>query len=158
VSTAFDVEIRQGKNFSVSVTADDNIMDLVRAEKKDSTLEIKLDSAGRSINNSGPLKATITMPALEEVKFSGAVSGTVEGFKSDKAFRVNISGASSIKGDIQAGSLDLELTGASTASLKGSAKDAKIHAVGASNAKLGDFALDSANVNLTGASAANINA
>ncbi|MBI3409054.1 MAG: sigma-70 family RNA polymerase sigma factor [Planctomycetes bacterium] len=160
VSSAFSVEIRQDKKFSVSVSADDNIIDLIKAEKKDSTLEITMDTKNRglSFHNTGPMKVSITMPALDEVHLTGATVANVEGFKSKNPFRAKVVGASGIKGEIEAGGIDLDLTGASTANLKGSAKDAKISVVGASNVKLGEFTLESANVKLSGASSATVNA
>lgn len=160
VSSAFRVEIRQDKKFSVSVTADDNIIDFIKAEKKDSTLEITMDHKDRgfSFNNTGPMKVAITMPALDEVHLTGATNANIEGFKSKKPFHAKVSGASKIQGEIEAGDIDLELSGASSVTLKGSGKDANISVVGASGVKLGEFTLNSANVKLSGASSATVNA
>lgn len=156
ISSTFHVEITRGDSFRVAVTADDNVMEHVKVAKQGSTLKIALapDMNYRDVT----LKATIAMPALQAVDVSGASQATLKGFKSTESFKAKLVGASKLDGKIEAGKVDIEATGASTVSLEGSAKDAKLSAVGASQLQLGDFTLDNATVNLTGASEGTVNA
>jgi RNA polymerase sigma factor (sigma-70 family) len=195
VGQAFQVDITRGDKFRVTVTADDNVLPLIKADKKGSTLRIHLDSGGGSIQVK-TLKVAITMPALEGVNASGASRVTFKGFKGKGTFTAEASGASNLEGEIEAGKIDVEASGASRVSLKGAAKEAKLSATGGSNLEgkieagkadvsasggskvslkgaakegklsasgggrlqLADFALDSAEVNLSGASKAEVQA
>jgi hypothetical protein len=153
-SSAFHVEITRGDKFSVAVTADDNLLELIKVAKDGETLHIALEDGKKSIQ-SGKWKAVITMPKLDGLNISGAVHATLKGFKGGD-LKVRAHGASRLDGDIEAGKLDLEAVGASQATLHGSTKDAKLKATGASKLALADFAIDRADVHLSGASSATI--
>jgi RNA polymerase sigma factor (sigma-70 family) len=156
VGGPFHVEITRGKEFRVTVTADDNVMPYVKVARKGSGLEIGLDSKGLSFQNV-TLKAAVVMPALEKVSAAGASHVSVRGFKSEKDCKVEVSGASHLSGDIQAQTVNLEASGASHISLKGSAKRAHLTASGASHLALSDFVIgEKADVTLSGACHADI--
>jgi RNA polymerase sigma factor (sigma-70 family) len=148
------VDITRGDKFRVVLTADDNLLDLVQAAKDGATLRISLDTAKRAIPN-GKWKLSVTMPKLEGVSVSGCGHVTFKGFKGGD-FKARAHAASHLEGEIEAAKLDLEVAGASHATLRGSAKDAKLTATGASRLALADFAIDRADVHLTGASSAKI--
>jgi hypothetical protein len=156
ISHAFAANITQGSAFKVSVTADDNVMEHVKVAKTGSTLKIGMDPEWNYRNVT--LKASITMPTLRAVSLAGASSAAIEGFKSTDGFKANLLGASRLEGTIESNSLALEAMGASKATLKGAAKDAKLSAVGASQLNLSDFTLENADVSLAGASRAAVNA
>jgi RNA polymerase sigma factor (sigma-70 family) len=157
VGQAFQVDITRGDKFRVTVTADDNVLPLIKADKKGSTLRIRLDSDHRSVHTR-TLKVAITMPALEGLNASGASRVTFKGFKGKGTFKAEASGASKLEGEIEAGKVELEASGASKVSLKGAAKEGKLEASGASRLGLADYALDSADVSLSGASSADVQA
>jgi hypothetical protein len=150
------VSAKQAKVFSVVISGDDNLLDVVKVSKEGSTL--KLSAAKRSWQTSQPLKATITMPALERVQMDAASQLMIQGFKSSKDFGVKITAASKLDGSIEANNLKVDATGASKVKLKGSAKEAKLSASGACKIDLEEFGLDSAKLKLTGACKASVNA
>jgi RNA polymerase sigma factor (sigma-70 family) len=155
VGSVFQLEITQGKAFRVAITADDNVIDYIKAAKDDAALKIGLDGERRSFQNV-TLKAVVTMPRLEGLTVSGASQVTLSGFKSQKDCKFRVDGASSLKGDLQAATVDLAADGAGTVTLKGSAKKAKLSGDGAATLKLAEFTADSADVTLTGASQATV--
>ena len=72
---------------------------------------------------------------------------------------VEISGASAVKGALDAdGNAVMNLSGASTVELAGSAQDLDVEASGASQVRLGGFTVRNARVNLSGASQGTVNA
>jgi serine/threonine-protein kinase len=156
ISSAFTVEITQGAAFKVSITTDDNVMEHIKVTKEGSALKIGMtpNQAYRNVT----LKAAITMPTLQAVNLAGATNATVQGFKSTEPFKANLVGASTLKGRIDADSVEIDAVGGSKATLEGSAKSGQLKAVGASQLNLADFTLDSASVSLTGASKATVNA
>lgn len=68
VSGVFDVEVTRGDAYSVEVTADDNILPLIRTEVDDRTLSIFADA---KISKSSKLRVVITAPNIEYAETSG---------------------------------------------------------------------------------------
>lgn len=156
VSYAFKVDISQGDAFSVVIRIDDNLVQYLEVVKRGSTLNIGLKS-GRSYNiRNATLQAEVTMPELTGLELSGASHVTITGFKSAKGFDVDVSGASSLRGDIEAGDARFDVSGASQVNLSGSAEDVVIDTSGASQVELSAFPVADANVEASGASKATV--
>ena len=113
-------------------------------------------ASGKSIRNA-TLEAEVSLPELTGVKLSGASRGTIRGFSSDGEFGVDLSGANKLSGDIQAAETDMNLSGASSVNLTGASASFSLNASGASKAAMEDFAIDVAEVHLSGASKATLN-
>jgi RNA polymerase sigma factor (sigma-70 family) len=156
VGSVFEVEITQGDSFKTTITADDNLFDYIKAAKEDSTLHLSLESKDKSIQTKEHLKAKIVMPSLRHLKIGGASHATVNGFKSSPEIDVDLGGASHLKGNLETNKFILQASGASHLELSGSATDAKLEGSGASHLNLAKFALDQAEVALSGASHATI--
>jgi len=158
VSNAFTAEITQGDSFSVVIRTDDNLVQYLEVIKRGSTLKIGL-KPGRSYSiRKATMKAKVSMPELTGLDLSGASHGTITGFESTNALDVDLSGASSLRGDIEAGDARFDISGASHVTLSGSARDATIDASGASSVDLGGFPVNDANVEASGASNVTVNA
>lgn len=155
VSSAFVATITMADEYSVSVTADDNIMDLLLVKMTDNTLTIGLD--GTLAVTNATLEVNITMPALSILRLSGATRATVSGFSSTDALTLEASGASSIRGDITAGSTSIDLSGASEIELEGTAAELTADVSGASRLVLADFLVTHADLVVSGASKATVN-
>ncbi len=156
-ANAFRVEITQAESFSVSVRVDDNLLDRVDVSKSDETLSIRLDP-GLSLTGDVTLEATITMPDLEGLELSGASVAVISGFRSSGQLDILLSGASRVEGDVEAGEVEIGASGASTAALEGSAASLTIDGSGASSFDLDGLTVDTAAVELNGASSATVNA
>jgi len=151
-SHAFQVDISQGDAFSVVIRIDDNLVQYLEVVKRGSTLNIGL-KPGRSYNiRNATMQAEVTMPELTGLELSGASDGTIAGFKSAKGLDVDLSGASSLRGDIEAGDARFDVSGASEVNLRGSAEDVVIDASGASEVDLSAFPVADANVEASGGS------
>lgn len=178
VEHAFQVEITQSSAYSVSVTADDNLIERVQVSKKGETLQVGIEPGYEMCCRWTMLRAEVTMPDLYELRLSGASSGTVRGFSSSHSFVLRVSGASSVNAvDMSAGDVEVDVSGsskvtgrivasgdarfavdgASTLGLGGAANDLLIDAEGASNVELSGFSVHNARVNLEGASSATVN-
>ncbi|MEO6134971.1 MAG: DUF2807 domain-containing protein, partial [Ginsengibacter sp.] len=68
------------------------------------------------------------------------------------SFRLKLSGASEIKGNISCKDLDMELSGASTVRLAGNVDNIKLTASGASDIKKYDLVVDNCKATISGAS------
>ncbi len=155
ISSAFQFEIRQSSSYSINVTADDNLIDYVQVSQDGETLRIRLGAAPsfRLVT----LRASVTMPRLNGLTVSGASRGTVSDFTSTEGLNITVSGASRVEGDFTAGEIGFDVSGASTVRLEGSADDMVAVVSGASTFNLGDFTVNNADVNVSGASTGTIN-
>ncbi len=157
-NSAFNVTINRGENYQVTITADDNFMPYVRAEKEGGTLHLYMDEntpGGRGWKL-GTLEAHITMPNLRELRLNGASHGEIDGFTQN--MNVALSGASALKGHLEAGNLAVDASGASNTRLDGSAQELVLRGSGASRLELDDLRAGNARVDLSGASSAQVNA
>ena len=157
VGSGFEVEITQSSSYSISITADDNVIDNIETSKTGDTLTIHLKWG--FIVRSTTLRAEIRMPDLYELKFSGGTHGTVEGFTSTHEFAVDLSGGSRLSGNFTtSGDAQFALSGGShLTGLDGAANKLLISASGGSDLELSDFPVHDTTVNLSGGSSATIN-
>ena len=156
-ATAFEVTIKQGPDYRVVITVDDNIKPYLDVRVDGDTLNISLKPNTVLGVGSNRLQADVTMPALEALEVSGASRADLSGFESKADLSLRASGASRIQGTITAGDVTADLSGASQLGLKGQGGDLKLDASGASNANLSDFPVGDADVQLSGASRAQVN-
>ncbi len=169
VGYAFKLEVIPADTYSVTISARENLFEHIIVEKKGDRLEIGMGRLWFHFTSSPRVK--ITMPELRGLHLSGASEGIAMGFKSSHDFNLTLSGASSLEMDIEAGNFQSELSGASELSGWLDAKDADIQASGASQIKLDgsagsikldcsgasealmpDFAVNNADIKLSGAS------
>ena len=129
IGNAFHVEIKESPQFSVSLSADDNVINLVEVEKEGDTLRIGIETGDyREVT----LRARITMPELLGVMLTGSSRATLEGFSSANDLSISLSGASVLEGYVEAREADLRINGASKLTLAGSADNLLVRASGAS--------------------------
>ena len=152
IGGAFEVEIVRSDSYSVSITAEDELFRNLDVSKEGEILRIRHSRhIGWRAQITRP-RARITLPVLKELHLSGATKTAISGFSSAEAFKLKLSGASRVSGEITAGNAEFELSGASRARLTGSAKDVIMDASGAIHMELGDFSVHNAAVKLSGAS------
>jgi hypothetical protein len=155
VSTTVKVHATKG-DFAVTVKADDNLIDFVKVEQNGNELAIRFDMGKKNnalmMSKGSALEVHVSMPELKKFALSGATTGIVEGFESKGETQLNIEGASKIEGAIVAEKLIVHVKGASKATLKGSAKEVKVSAEGASTADLSALNADAADFKVRGAS------
>lgn len=158
VSDAFDVEITQGGSFSVVVRVDDNFVEYLDIVKRGGTLNIELRAHSFARVNATTMEAEVTMPELTGLGLSGASDVSITGFASSETLSVHVSGASSLRGDIESGDSTFDVSGASHVSLSGSGGDLGLEVSGASDADLAEFDVGDASVQASGASSVTVNA
>jgi Putative auto-transporter adhesin, head GIN domain len=175
VRSTFRAAITKGTTFKVTTTADDNVLPLLQVVKDGTTLKIGLSRGSYRLKSQ--LKADVTLPTLLGLDITGASKGTLKGFQSERELKLGISGSSelagslavetcdfkvdgssTLNGSIQAKDLDLDIDGASHVTLTGEVKDAKIDVDSASSVTLTGLILQNADVKVSGASHASVDA
>ncbi len=174
IGHAFELEVTPSDTCKVTITAYESILDRIDVSRAGSTLKIDMDAWFFSWHSTP--KVTITMPVLRDLDMSGASQGTITGFRSSEDFTLDLSGASQLDIDLEAGEFEsvitgasrlngylkatdsrIELSGASQANLTGSGDNLILDASGASRGELSDFPVVDAEIELSGASNAVVN-
>ena len=151
---SFQVNITQSEDYSVIIKADDNLVEHLDVRLVDDTLVVNM-VPGKSARHA-TLEAEISLPELKGVRFRGGSRGILHGITSQGDFTVRVSGASSLRGDLQVRQMEVRVSGASSVDLNGSGARLDLHGSGASTVDMEDFSVDSAQVVLSGASTARL--
>jgi hypothetical protein len=176
-SHSFDIEITQGDKYTIEIRVDEEFVDYLEVTKRGNTLDLDLKEEFNYRFVDGVLEASITMPELVLVRLSGASSAHVDGFDSNERFEAELSGDSTLTGNVGAGNLLMDLSGSSDLSgaytssnaelkasgashikLSGSGQDLRIDVSGNSSVDLENFASENATVEVSGASEVVLNA
>jgi hypothetical protein len=175
-SHSFQLEVSRADFYSVQVTADDNLWNVVDIAETGGILRLRV-KPGVAVQNA-TLKATVTLPAITGLDLSGASRATVDGFDSENAMAFHLSGASTAKvanmkagrtafdvsgasnlsGHMTTGDAEFVVSGAGKVTLAGFGTAGKINASGAGTVDLKEFQLQSASVRLSGGSTAIVDA
>jgi hypothetical protein len=173
VSSALQFNITRADSYSVLVSTHDNLVTRLDLSQSGKTVMVRLKPGSYT---NAKTEVSITMPALERLEVSGASQGNVKGFQSTGDFALTVSGASRVEIDMESGKTTLEVSGASkitgqlkaqdtgiTASgasrceISGTAGNTRFNVSGASQSITGNLLLQSAAVEVSGASKAVIN-
>jgi len=147
VGGVFEVEVTAGKEYSVQVQADDNLLPFVKTEVESGVLHI---STSERVNSHTPLRVVVTAPDIEHLDVSGVSKLSLSGVKNTQ-LEIHTSGASKLKLEGETSDLNVEVSGASkidAESLK--SKTATVDASGASKVTL--FVTERLNSDASGAS------
>jgi len=115
IQSGFQAQISQSDSYSVSITADNNVINRIDVNQSGNTLTIGLQLV--SIFNMGTLKAQITMPDLQEIHLSGGANANVSGFVLAHELLVSEEGGSKLQMEGQASNLSAVCTGGSSLEL-----------------------------------------
>lgn len=146
-SGAVNVEIVSQKGFSVSVEADDNLIQNIKTEVSGDTLKIYSED---KISPKTQINVKVSMPEIIGLEVSGASNANVSGVSSDLV-ELKASGASKVRIEGEVIKLKVDASGASkidAEALKG--EDASVDVSGASSATV--LATEEVDLDASGAS------
>jgi len=153
LSNAFDVYLTQSNEESVAVSASEpKYRENIKVEVKGGVLIIRYDNKGKWNTGNKKLKAYISFKQLNKLNISGACDVyIVDDWKADN-LKLDLSGASNLKGKLTAQKWMIDLSGASDLTLTGAVGQLNIEASGASNFKGYDLAVEYCDAKASGAS------
>ncbi len=148
--------ITQGETESLTIEAEDNIVAIIKTEVKDGTLTIGFTQNNTNLRPTQPIKYTLAVKALDNLRLSGAGNINMPALKTDK-FALRISGAGNIKIDkLEATDLTMILSGAGNASVSGQVTSQTIELTGFGNYGARELSSQTANVLVSGAGNATV--
>ncbi len=152
ISHSFQVDVKQGEDYRVVIYVDDNVQKYVVVKKKGDTLNIGLDPDYNYSTQNATLEAEVIMPKLTRIRLSGSSDAKISGFASNDAFEADLSGSSTLRGELEAGDASFDVSGSSSATRTGAARDLTIDASGSSDIDLSACPVFDANVEASGSS------
>src|ERR1043166_4179580 len=109
VGGVFEVDVTAGRDFSLEVETDDNLLPLVKTYVHDGVLEIESE---RRLSPTKGIKVRITAPDINDLDVSGAANLSLNGVKNAE-LKVDSSGASKVKVKGETAELSMNASGAS---------------------------------------------
>lgn len=148
LSLAGDVEVSVAEQYSVEVSAQENLLPLLKTEVKNGVLRIYSD---KNISSSGPIKIMLSAPNFD--RFSIAGSGSIEVLNTLQAEKMvmEISGAGDIAckaGDFRA--LDTKISGSGDIDLGGKADEVNVQISGSGDVKAKNLRANTLSVQIAG--------
>lgn len=153
VSGGMDIYLSQSDDYALAVSASDQkYLDGMRTEVNNGILFISYDGRNFRLNANRKLRVYISFKNLESLEASGASRFIFSNMFEDTSIKVELSGASEIKGTVRFSNLVLNISGASTVKVDGTVENLKINASGASDVKNYNLIVDNCVAELSGAS------
>ena len=149
VGGGFTVELTQGNKESLRLEAEENLLSNIKTEVRNGVLHIYNEDG---VTSSKDMKAYITIQELNSMEISGGVKVIGKSpFRSD-ALKLDLSGASNVKLDIDTKELKADMSGASKVELTGKAGEVDMNLSGASKVEAADLQAKNVKVEASGAS------
>ncbi len=156
VSGGLDIYVKQDSATSVTIETDANLQQYIITRVEDGVLHIYQEN-NTSIEGTKGITIHVSSPSFNRFEASGACDIRSENkIQHTNEIKLHATGASNIELDLNAPKVSADISGASGIKLSGTTKDLMINASGASNAKCYELMTENADVDLSGASSANV--
>lgn len=155
VSNAIHLYVKQDSVSSVKVEADENLQQHIIITEENGVLRIR-EEDGTNLNATGKIKVYVSAPAFKYLDASGASKIIGENELTGDAIDIDVTGASHADLELKTPKVSASMSGASSVSLVGQTKDLLIKGSGASDANCFELLSENAEVDLSGASNAEV--
>ncbi|MFT5601647.1 MAG: hypothetical protein ACI9N1_001894 [Flavobacteriales bacterium] len=155
VNGMMDIQLINGKEGNIMVTADDNLHAYIIVEVKNNILYVNTKD---NVNLKSEQGVTITVPIEEIYKMNVTGSGDIETKDKIISDRMNLSviGSGNINLSLNSTEVDAEIVGSGDITLSGSTDELTINILGSGDYKSFDFEANNANVTVTGSGDAKV--
>lgn len=153
-----EVTIKQGDVNSITITADDNLLDQISTIVVDNVLEVnnKENNWDDRVKPTETVKIALTLKDVNKIVLSSAGTLLVSNLTTD-SLELVVSGAGDISlANLETTSLDVTLSGAGSITADGTAETLGVRISGFGDFKGGDLQSQTANVRITGAGSATV--
>jgi hypothetical protein len=154
---AFNVAIHQGQEYNLVATLDDNLIDYLHIEVDDLTLKVGLKPGYAYDIPKADMRVEVTMPNLVGIQLNGSSHASLYGFDAVQNFSAELTGSSSLSGQIQVEEINLNAYGGSFVQLSGTGQSLSLDACGANIIDLSNYKVANANIDCACASVVLLN-
>jgi len=155
VGGSIDLTVRQGRNFSVEVIAEDGNLDDLITEVRGNTLRIHSRALQRGLFNFwqyGDYSVEVTLPALTELRSSGGADVRSDGEISGDSLTIETSGGSDVMLEVDVDRLSLQSSGGSDLTVRGRSDSLEARSSGGSDLRATDLRTRQADLHSSGGS------
>ncbi len=153
VASGMKLDVKQGGSFEVKVQTKENNFDRIRVEQRGNILEFSILPFS---NIHERVEISVTIPVLTFIELSGGSIANIAINVPDKNFNAELSGGSSLTGNLQTQRLEIAASGGCRTEMTGRADSLKINASGGSRVKLDNFSVKVSRLDLSGGSMVDI--
>lgn len=154
VSNAFNTNVTfSDTEESIRIEASENLHDRIVVKREGNALIIKLKPF-TNVRGNATLNAYIVTKDIANFDLSGASKLTLDNLWDNRNGRIELSGASHFTGEVVMTNLNLDMSGASSLDLYGSASTVDADLSGSSDIRDFDLAIEDLKIEMTGASEA----
>lgn len=150
-----DVVIHIGNQPSIDISAQENLLDVIRTDIRGNTLTIDADPC---ISSSYPINIDITTASLSYIKLNGSADITVLDELHSDDFELKINGSGNITADVFTNDLRVQINGSGNVMVSGTAKDADIVINGSGDVRAAMLQAYQADITINGSGNTGINA
>ncbi len=157
VGYGMHLDFTQAGQYRVEVEGETSDLERLDVEKRGDTLVFTMKRGGGWFNwrNRG-ITVNIEMPTLKGLNLSGGSEGRISMDAASEDFSADVSGGSSLEGQLRCAHMNLGASGGSDVELNGEGKDLKLDGSGGSEFRLADFAVRNVDCELSGGSSAHV--
>ncbi len=143
-----EIILRQGDVRSVSIEAQQNIIDNLNQEVRSGVWDVKIR---RNTRGFAPIRIWVTLPSLEVLRLSGSGHIRSEGtFRTESSLRLSVTGSGDIDLKVEADRVNAGISGSGSIRLEGTAREAELGITGSGGLGLRNLALKSCEVGIVG--------
>lgn len=156
ISGSFDVDLVSGREGTISIKGEENLMPYIKVEVEDHVLKIYTQK-NTSIRKSKRVQITVPFEKISEVSLAG--SGDIQtknNIKSD-TFKAKLSGSGNFNLGVDSNDFDLSLSGSGNVRLKGTADNFSTKLSGSGDIDAGDLKSKNVQVNVSGSGNSRVN-
>ncbi|HEK20789.1 MULTISPECIES: head GIN domain-containing protein [unclassified Mucilaginibacter] len=154
IKGAYNVLLKQDSSKTLTITADDNLLQYIETSTSGNTLKI---NSRRSLCTGKAITVTVGVRNIEDIKASGSVEVKSEGRLNVKDISFELKGATKVELDMSATNVRADGKGSTELVLRGQAATADVHLTGSGKLNALDFVVGRYNLSTTGASECNVN-
>lgn len=154
-SGSIDVKIIIGDKYEVVVEDYENLLNHIVTEVNNGTLNIHFEN-GLSIMKSEAM-VYVTVPGLKKVSSAGSSDTEISGvLKSNSELELSVTGSGSIRGSIDAPSVDISITGSGEMDIDGKTQNMKCKITGSGDFKGHELKSENCTISVSGSGDAKV--
>ncbi len=157
VGGVLNVYLTQGDTESVTVEADENLLDLIITENRGNTLVVKLKK-GIDIKKAKDKNVYITLRSIDELEVGGVVNVKSTNTLTADAFDLNIAGVGNTDLELRCDRLNAKADMVGNLTLSGEVREANIRNGGVGSLKAFDLKVDRLTIKNSGVGSAEVQA
>ena len=160
VSLKAVINVQEGASAGVQLNGYENLVKHIKTKVENNTLRIYSDLDDTWTMDSDDVTATITVPSITKLKLTGAPDADIHGNISGSDFKLDISGASTVKMDnVNVDNFSVDVSGAANVEVKGGiVKHAQYEVNGAGDLKAYPLQSNETTVTISGAGTGHVTA